>query len=390
MKDWKYIIYVAGIFGIFVIIKLTSPKQYDWKVTFDPEDKNPYGAYGVNTILESSFGKTPEYSYATMYELKDSLETNASIFMISLGMNIDKSDTDALLEFVSNGGSAFLSAQYFWGQLNDTLGFSTRDYIYNFGNLKLRDTASLKFVATAFDTTSRYRYRRDNIHNYFVYSDSLKTTVIAKNDQGRPVTLRIQHGKGNLILNSTPLAFTNIYALTDENHKFVTNTFSYLPAGKLYWTQYYHRGKREIQTPLRFILTTEPLRWAYYILILSLLAYMIFEMKRRQRIIPVIKPLENTTLEFVGTIGNLYYQRSDHRNIAEKKILFLLDQIRSRYGVSTAKTDDNFFEMLSKKSGTDEKLIRDLFKSIEQIRRTNSITADQLTALNSQIEKCNL
>src|SRR5690606_37334483 len=116
----------------------------------------------------------------------------------------------------------------------------------------------------------------------------------------------------------------------------------------------------------------------------------IFERKRRQRINPVIKPLENTTLEFVGTIGNLYYQRSDHRNIAEKKILFLLDQIRSRYGVSTTKIDNSFFERLSKKSGTDEKLIRDLFKIIEQVRSSRAITADQLTELNSQIEKCNL
>lgn len=390
MKDWKYIVYVAVIFGIFALLKLTSPKQYDWKVTFDPEDKNPYGAYGINKLLESSFGKTPVYSYATMYELKDSLESDAGVFMISLGINIDKPDTDALLEFVNNGGSAFLSAQYFWGHLTDTLGLSTRDYIYSIRGIHLPDTASLRFVTTTFDTASRYPYRRDNIHNYFVLPDTLNATVIARNDQGRPVTLRIPHGKGNLILNSTPLAFTNIYALMNENHKFVTNTFSYLPAGKLYWTQYYHRGKREIQTPLRFILTTEPLRWAYYILIFSLLAYMIFEMKRRQRIIPVIKPLENTTLEFVGTIGNLYYQRSDHRNIAEKKILFLLDQIRSRYGVSTTKIDNSFFERLSKKSGTDEKLIRDLFKIIEQVRSSRAITADQLTELNSQIEKCNL
>ncbi len=389
-KDWKYILYVGGIIAVFVLVKLTSPKQYDWAVTFDPEDKDPYGAYGISKLLESSFGQTPAYSYGTLYELKDSLAENESIFMISTGMGIEKADADALLEFVSKGGNAFLSAQYFWGHLSDTLELSTTDYFFGRRALPLPDSASLRFVSPSFDTTRRYYYRRDNIHSYFSGFDTLRANVIARNDQGRPVTLRIAHGKGNLILNSTPLAFTNIYALKNDNHQFVTNTFSFLPQGRLHWTQYYHRGRMEVQTPLRFVLTTEPLRWAYYILVISLLAYMLFAMKRRQRIIPVIKPLGNTTLEFVATIGNLYYQRSDHRNIAEKKILFLLDHIRTRYGLSTGKTDDTFFDLLSKKSGTDQNLIRDLFRQIESVRNAKTITSDQLSVLNSQIEKCKL
>lgn len=390
MKDWKYILYVVGIVGVYALIKLTSPKQYDWTVTFDPEDKNPYGAYAIHKLLESSFGKTPTNSYLTLYELKDSLKANEGVFVITTGVSVDKSDTDALLEFVNKGGSVFISAQYYWGHLSDTLEFNTSGYFSGIPGIQLPDTASLRFVASTFDTTQRYVYRHDNIRNYFVDFDSLSTTVIARNDQGNPVTIRIAHGKGAIILNSTPLAFTNIYALKEENHQFITNTFSYLPEDKLTWTQYYQKGRFEVQTPLRFILTTEPLRWAYYILVISLLAYMIFAMKRRQRIIPVITPLANTTLEFVGTIGNLYYQRSDHRNIAEKKILFLLEHVRSRYGLSTTKTDDAFFELLSKKSATDQKLIRDLFKQIEQVRNAKAITADQLTDLNSQIEKCNL
>jgi hypothetical protein len=31
------------------------------------------------------------------------------------------------------------------------------------------------------------------------------------------------------------------------------------------WTEYYHLGRMESTTPLRFILTNEPLRWGYYI-----------------------------------------------------------------------------------------------------------------------------
>ena len=76
---------------------------------------------------------------------------------------------------------------------------------------------------------------------------------------------------------------------------------------------------------------------------------MVFEMKRKQRIIPVINPLANTTLEFVGTIGDLYYQSAEHKNIAEKRIHFLMDQIRAKYWINTDKLDEIFIQTLSPK-----------------------------------------
>ena len=57
--------------------------------------------------------------------------------------------------------------------------------------------------------------------------------------------------------------------------------------------------------------------------------------KRKQRIIPVITPLKNTSLEFVETIGRLYYQKGTRSGIAHKKIIFFLDFIRTRYNIAT-------------------------------------------------------
>jgi hypothetical protein len=146
-------------------------------------------------------------------------------------------------------------------------------------------------------------------------------------------------------------------------------------------------GRMEAATPLRFILTTEPLRWAYYLTLISILFFIVFEAKRKQRIIPVIKPLTNTTLEFVGTIGNLYYQRGDHKNIAEKKIQFFLDQIHSSYFINTANKDEAYLSLLTKKSGVPEETIQELFKTINQISEQEKISVTQLTLLNKLIEK---
>ncbi len=391
-KDWKYILYVSLAIGLFVIVKLSGPKQYNWNITYAHDDKNPYGAFAFHELLPGLFeGKRISHSYKTLYEIKDSLSGSDNIVIVSSNFSADKEDTKVLLEHLENGGSAFISAQYFWGHFSDSLGVTTYDYSFRGGNIfNNRDTSFLKFANVQLDTVKEFPYRRDNIHNYFSRFDSARTTVIAKNDYNYPVTIRMKIGKGNLILNSTPLVFSNIYLLSSDNHEFVSKTLSYLPNENVSWTEYYHLGRMEISTPLRFILTNEPLTWAYYLTIISILFFMIFEMKRKQRIIPIIKPLGNTTLEFVSTIGNLYYQRSDHKNIAEKKINFFLDQLRSKYWINTSRLDEIFVQTLAKKTGNDEADVRRIVKTITGIRSKDQITAEELVELNKEIEKFNL
>jgi len=294
------------------------------------------------------------------------------------------------LKHVGSGGTAFISAQYFQGRFADTLDVRTYDYFFKGEDIfSKRDTVALKFTNTSLDTAKGFFYRRDNIHNYFSHFDTTRTMVIARNERNMPVTIRVKWGDGNFILNSTPLVFSNIYLLAGNNHEFVSTMFSYLPNTAIEWTEYYHLGRMEISTPLRFILMNETLRWAYYITIISILLFMIFELKRKQRIIPVVKPLANTTLEFVTTIGNLYYQRSEHKNIAEKKIHFLMDQIRIKHWMNTSKLDEHFVQTLARKTAKSEEEVDDLVKAIVSIQSRDKISAGELIDFNKKIEKFN-
>lgn len=388
-QDWKYILYITLAIAVYAIVQLSAPKQYDWRITFSHQDKNPYGAFALHELLPALFTNV-SHSYKTIYEVEDSLSPHGSIFIVATNFSADEEDTKVLFRHVHNGGSAFISAQHFWGSFADSLGVSTYDYLFQVGGLMGKeDTSIIRFANPRLDTTLEFSYRRDNVHNYFNSFDTTRTTVIAKNDYEYPVAIRIKYGKGNFILNSTPLALTNIYLLSEENHRFISDMLSYLPSDKVLWTEYYQMGRMETSTPLRFILSSEPLRWAYYIAIAAILLFMAFEMKRRQRIIPVIKPLGNTTLEFVSTIGNLYYQNGDHKNIAEKKILFFLDQIRSRFWLNTNRLDDAFTTSLAKKSGKDQEEVRKIVDTINNIRSQPSISADELLDLNTKIESFN-
>ncbi len=366
---------------------LSKSKQYDWTVTFSHEDKNPYGTYALNQLLPSVVKNKVRNSYQTLYELKDSLQSHQNIFILSGRFSPGKEDTEMLLNYAEQGGTLFISANNYYGAFADTLGLATGDSFFLGSKAFIQnDSASLHFVSRVMDTTRQFRFKRANIHNYFSDIDSVKATVISKNDFYQPVSVRIKKGLGEIILNCTPMVFTNIHLLDNNNHEFASTSLSYLPQKDTYWTEFYHLGRMEVATPLRFILTTEPLRWAYYLTLISILLFIVFEAKRKQRIIPIINPLANTTLEFVGTIGNLYYQRADHKNIAEKKIQFFLDQIHSTYFIGTNNRDEAYLILLSKKSGVPEKTLRELLNMINHITTQEKISSTELTRLNELIE----
>lgn len=390
-KDWKYIMYIGLLAGLLLVLMLSKSSQYDWTVTLAHDDKNPYGTYALNELLPEVVKGPIKNSYQTLYELKDSLQLQENILILSSGFSAGKEDTEMLLSHAYAGGTVFISANDFYGSFADTLGLETSDSFFESDNAFVQtDTAYLHFISPAMDSTRQFRFKRGNIHNYFSDLDSINATVIATNDFHQPVSVRITRGKGAIILNSTPMVFTNIHLLNEENHEFASTLLSYLPKRCTYWTEYYHLGRMEVATPLRFILTNEPLRWAYYISTIALLLFMLFEAKRKQRIIPIIKPLANTTLEFIATIGNLYYQRGDHKNIAEKKIQFFFDQVRAHYLMNLQQRDEGFVAVLAKKSGTPEKTVRDLISIINHVLTKEKITASELTDLNRSIEKFQL
>jgi hypothetical protein len=374
--------------SVYLILKLFSPRDIDWTITLHPEDKNPFGMYALNEVIDKLFPqhKIHRNNY-TLYELCDTLKRPVNFFSVSTSFGPGAEDTQALLKNIEQGGSAFISAQYFSGLFADTLSLATSDYFFEniYHNIDRGDSATLQFVNPALAPAKQFSFPRKNIHNYFSDFDST-ATVVTVNDLQLPVSIKIQLGKGNLYLNTTPLVFTNAYLLDKENDGFAAISLSHLPEQETYWSSFYHLGRMEARTPLRFILSTEPLRWAYYITVLSLLLFIVFEVKRKQRIIPIIKPLANTSLAFISTIGNLYYQAGDHKNIAEKRIQFLSEQLRTRHGINLQHMDEKTSGTLAHKTGQQEETVYQLLHIIQVVQSKTRITTDELKTLNQKID----
>jgi hypothetical protein len=281
-KERRFIFILAAFMIAFVLFQLFGPKALDWTPTYSPKDKNPFGAFVLNNLLPPIFpNKKIKKLNLTIYELQDSIQQNENFISISDQFSPDQEATKVLFKKVNEGSHAFISANYFSDKFRDTLNITTTDlFLSKKAQItQASDTTDLTFAVGNRD--KHYFYKLENVSFYFKV-DSLKrqSYIISTNEWSKPITIRIPWGKGYFILNTTPLAFTNNYLLDQDNHQFASRTLSYLPATNTWWTSYYQVGRLEVQSPLRFILKTEALTWAYYITLCSLLLFIFFEAKR--------------------------------------------------------------------------------------------------------------
>jgi hypothetical protein len=171
------------------------------------------------------------------------------------------------------------------------------------------------------------------------------------------------------------------------NAVYAFKALSYVTADEVLWDEYYKASRQEAQTPMRYVLTLPSLRWAFWTLLVGVILFMIFMGRRRQRIIPVILALPNTTLDFAHTVAQLYYHHGDHKNIAEKKITYFLEHLRSTFGVNTSDRGEGTFGAIAARAGMDADRVRSIFNYIDSIQASQRVDPPQLMALNEAIER---
>ena len=112
----------------------------------------------------------------------------------------------------------------------------------------------------------------------------------------------------------------------------------------------------------------------------------VFNSRRKQRPIPVIEPLKNSTVAFTHTIANLYLKEQDHKNLVDKKIMFFLEKVRTRYLIDTHNLNSSFMEKLALKSGNELANTKYLINTIISLNKKSECSEEELIVLNKMIE----
>lgn len=198
-----------------------------------------------------------------------------------------------------------------------------------------------------------------------------------------PLVLRRKWGRGEIVLCSTPLLLTNYGIMDGENVSYVyrvLNMVSDYPAMRM--VDIPPAEEHISQSPMRYFVATPPLRWALYLSLLTLLLFMIFTARRRQRAIPVVKKPENHQLEFTKLIGTLYYQDGAHGDLVRKKYTYFTEYLRRevQIDVDDEVEDDENFSMLAKHTGMDEKDVKHRIKATRSACRSGlGMTVEEMT-----------
>ena len=116
------------------------------------------------------------------------------------------------------------------------------------------------------------------------------------------------------------------------------------------------------------------------------LLFMLFNAKRKQRAIPVIKSLDNTTVAFTQTIASLYLKENDHKNLVDKKIAYFLEKIRTKFLLDTNNLNKDFIEILAAKSGNEISNTKYLINTIITLNKRSECTKEELLVLHKMID----
>lgn len=382
-------------------------------------------------------------------ELNDTVNKKPEIyFLISNSMKLNKDEKIALKSFVENGNYAFISIEEFPETfkeiINETHFIETtrmeRTKI-NFYPSSLRNKKSYyeffyiyeneknSWPWKSFKSKTNYPdedyyietgekeydydsdpgiYEEDLHHNNIVPGemDSLYSNYLSyeHNTDSNDVFIRVNYGEGAFYFHSIPISFTNLSLLKEKNVEHMERVLSCLPDAQPVWDKYGQMDftlymekfgnspdsgsgfDRPRNSPLQFILSKQSLKWAYYVLLGTLLFYILFQMKRKQKIIPAVAKNENSSLDFIDTVSKLYLQQYKHKNILRHKYRILLNFIRERYYLSAAKPDQQYISMLSKKSQLEEDRISRLFATFESIEKSTNVSDEMLITVHQQVE----
>jgi hypothetical protein len=387
-------------FGLQIVLFAGCVKKSslpDMRESYNYKDIRPFGGYVAYHILENSFSDNwigiKDSPFAeTVNWLSD--DTSSIYVSISKKFYVDENDANALLNYVYKGNTVFIAAS----EIDTTLlskiycAQDTYDMMYNFMAQTYNNTAVRLITAVTNSDSNWVRYYYFPFINYFSKIEPTYCRKVGYNEKGLPNCIVLFWGHGKMYLHCDPRAFSNYFLLKENNYIYMKELLQILPKNPehVYWDNFYNKRnyKRNNNfSTLNTIFKYPALKWAFWIAVLLLLLYIFFSAKRRQRIVPIVKPVQNSSIAFAEAIAGLYLKEKNNKIIAEKMITYFNEHVRSRYFLNTNVVNQDFLTALSRKSGVDVDATKNLYYTMQQIIDSPDIDDLMLLNLNEQIEQ---
>lgn len=391
----KHSLLYTCLFATLLLCSCSDKGMPSLKETYSLKDAKPFGskvAYHIFcqmypdkiiNINKKSFDRFRADTYADDYSLYMSISKN---FLCS------EEEANAIVDFVKEGHSFFISANNIDTLLLNKVACKQQPVNlmmllnateYSEGRASL--AAHEQFVKDSFS----YYYR--SVQNAFEQWDSAHATVLGYNQVGQANFIVLFVGKGRLYLHCEPRLLSNYFLLTANNYLYMQQMMQWMRSrpGNVFWDDYYNKFNYKSSnagkgSALDFLFKNPALSIAFWILIALGLLYILFNGKRRQRIIPVIPPVQNASIAYTQAIAGLYLAEKNNKLIAEKMITYFNEFVRSHYFISAQHARD--IGLVSRKSGIPVEKVQALYSTMEAVQITEELSDFELLTLNDQIQ----
>jgi hypothetical protein len=389
----KFLPYLLG-FILFIglaLLVLTAKKpkrKMDERITLKETDKIPYGLFAAKELLPSLFPSAKIYSDKNAPGDWDFISKNKpgqAVFLVCNIFNADKDELDQIKEFVRKGNYVFVISTACSYEVNQYLGIEDTPFSFD------RPDDSLEvFLNPPKFHSNKYAYPGKKIYGHFTEVDSSVALVLGKDNKNNANFLQYRSGDGAVFINLAPAAFTNYFILYKNNADYYQQALSLIPANvsRIIWNEYYLTNHSKEKEPdwLGVLLKYESFRWALLTALFAIIIFLLMEMRRRRSYIPLYEKPKNETLDFVQTIGRLYYDKKDHIDLAKKMATYFLDHVREQYRLQTEVLDHGFISALHYKTGYSLKNLEQIVSFIVFLQTADAINEYQLSRFYGQLE----
>lgn len=395
----RFLFFVAAFLVFVFIMEWSVPARFVWNPTFNHRDEQPFGCAVFDSLMSRSVPAGYEVTKKTFAQLeREGYGKKPHAFLVqAVRLQLTATDIRALNRLLKAGNKVFLTASYLdpdslAPNLHITLDGSAR-----FSPLQVQ--ASIENQSIPYDTLLWCRQSPYHEKVYLLYSAMTGVNVCVEGGavcdtlvkrwvseeyadsvegywQARVVSLK--RGKGELFVSSEPLMMTNYGILDKETNGLVFRLMSQFRGLPIVRTEAY-TPKTEIvdESPLRFWLQHEPLRWAVYLTMTGLLLFCVFYARRRQRVIPVVKEPANRSLEFVKLIGTLYHQKHINRDLLQKKYGYFTETLRRELMIDLEEVESRKenIAQLALRAGMPEAEVRMILDRVDShLQHNNELT----------------
>lgn len=424
-KDYIVVFFLVLLLSIFVYVLRESDNDdklnqntvdsINWEKTYDSKSKHPFGTYMIHALFEKGL------KYHSVYDINVSINAyfdstflqvksdSVTYFFVGKSLNLYKNEVRNLLSFVEKGNTMFVAAEFLPKLLLDKLFQNSKEYNY-FGYTN--DTSvALTFEDTRFgdnfemvnQVKGKSQIRRWYNMNYGI-KYGLKARTIGKSGN-RPCYVEFEYGKGKILIHTIPQVFTNSCLSTQSGREYAEIILSYFSNNTILFDNYtrysYDDGTMEIDKPgssfnknngsdlgefktLDFLLTNQPLRWAYCIILVGIMFFIVFTAKRQQKIMPTLSSNDNSSLEFTETIARLYLKQNQHNKLIVHMENIFKNKIKSKYYIAYAE-ESIYVKKIAQKSGVEEVEIQHIINLFKGVSKLTHVSDEYLVNLYKKL-----